>query len=79
VAEARSLIDRSGLAISIEVDGGISPSTAAGARAAGAELFVAGSAILTHPGGKGAAVAELRAALDTPIRRGLESSERRPG
>lgn len=78
VAEARSLIDGSGLATAIEVDGGISKATVAGARAAGAELFVAGSAILAHPGGKRAAVAELRAALDAPSPR-LESSERRSG
>jgi ribulose-phosphate 3-epimerase len=80
VAEARGLIDASGEAVSIEVDGGISSATAGGARAAGAELFVAGSAILAHPEGKRAAVAELRRALDVPSRRGgLQPGERRSG
>jgi ribulose-phosphate 3-epimerase len=60
VAEARSLIDRRELPTRIEVDGGISPATAAGACRAGADLLVAGSAVLCHPGGKSAAVAELR-------------------
>lgn len=63
VAAARRLIDERGLAIRIEVDGGIKPHTIAGARAAGAEDFIAGSAILGHPDGKAEAVRELRAAL----------------
>lgn len=64
IAEARRMIDGGGLDVSIEVDGGISPATAPRAREAGAELLVAGSAILGHPEGKGAAVAELRRSLD---------------
>lgn len=68
VAEARILIDRSGSDTRIEVDGGISAATAAGARRAGAELLVAGSAILGHPEGKRAAVAELRRSLGRPRR-----------
>jgi ribulose-phosphate 3-epimerase len=68
VAEARVLIDRSGLEIAIEVDGGISTATAPGAWRAGAELLVAGSAILGHPAGKAAAVAELRRSLEEPRR-----------
>jgi ribulose-phosphate 3-epimerase len=64
IAEARDLVVRSGLEIAIEVDGGISTRTAAGAVTAGAELLVAGSAVLAHPQGKKAAVAELRAVLD---------------
>jgi ribulose-phosphate 3-epimerase len=70
IAEARRMIDGGGLDVSIEVDGGISPATAPRAREAGAELLVAGSAILGHPEGKGAAVAELRRSLD------LSGSER---
>lgn len=46
-----------------EVDGGISAATAPRAWAAGAELLVAGSAILAHPESKPAAVAELRRCL----------------
>jgi hypothetical protein len=63
VAEARRLIAASGLPTSIEVDGGISAATAPGAWKAGAELLVAGSAILAHPEGMPAAVAELRRSL----------------
>lgn len=63
IAEARRLIDERGLRTRIEVDGGIKAHTIAGARAAGAEDFIAGSAILAHPGGKATAVRELRAAL----------------
>ncbi|MDT7746020.1 MAG: ribulose-phosphate 3-epimerase [Actinomycetota bacterium] len=66
VSEARELADRSGLPVQIEVDGGISSDTAGAARDAGAELLVAGSALLTHPEGKRAAVAELRRALAGP-------------
>lgn len=65
VAAARSFIDERGLSTRIEVDGGIKPHTIAGARAAGAEDFIAGSAILGHPDGKAEAVRELRAALDS--------------
>jgi ribulose-phosphate 3-epimerase len=63
VAEARRLIAQSGLQTLIEVDGGISVATAPRAWKAGAELLVAGSAILAHPEGRSAAVAELRRAL----------------
>jgi ribulose-phosphate 3-epimerase len=63
IAEARQVVDRSGLEVDIEVDGGIGPDTIVGARRAGADLFVSGSAILGHPEGKEAAVAELRTAL----------------
>lgn len=63
VAEARDIADRSGRTIQIEVDGGISASTAAGSWKAGAELLVVGSALLGHPGGKRAATEEIRGAL----------------
>jgi ribulose-phosphate 3-epimerase len=67
VAEARSLIARSGLQTLIEVDGGISAATAPGAVRAGAQLLVAGSAILAHPEGRPAAVAELRRSLQPDV------------
>jgi len=63
VAAARALFDAGGHDIPIEVDGGIKASTIGGAYRAGARRFIAGSAILGHPDGKAAAVAELRAAL----------------
>ncbi len=65
VAEARRLLAGAGLPVVIEVDGGISAATAPGAVRAGAELLVAGSAILGHPQGRPAAVAELRQAVET--------------
>lgn len=45
IAEARALIDASGRAIRLQVDGGIKPDNIAAAAAAGADTFVAGSAI----------------------------------
>ena len=63
VAETRGLIARCGLQTLIEVDGGISAASAPGAVRAGAQLLVAGSAILGHPEGRPAAVAELRRSL----------------
>jgi ribulose-phosphate 3-epimerase len=60
IADARGLIDQSGLDIELEVDGGIGPATIAGAASAGADVFCAGSALFKHPGGLSAAVTELR-------------------
>jgi ribulose-phosphate 3-epimerase len=67
IAEARSLITQAGLQTLIEVDGGISAATAPHAWKAGAELLVAGSAILAHPKGRPAAVGELRRSLQPDI------------
>jgi ribulose-phosphate 3-epimerase len=45
VAQVRRSIDERALAVDLEVDGGIDPATAPAAAAAGANVFVAGSAI----------------------------------
>jgi ribulose-phosphate 3-epimerase len=45
IAAARELIAASGRAVELEVDGGIGPDTIAGAAAAGADVFVSGSAL----------------------------------
>ena len=45
ISQAREFIDSRGLAADIQVDGGITPATARLARDAGAEVFVAGTAI----------------------------------
>ena len=45
VSAARQIIDERGLAVEIEIDGGINAETAARAAGAGADIFVAGSAI----------------------------------
>jgi ribulose-phosphate 3-epimerase len=49
VAAARDMIDASGFAIELEVDGGIGPDTIAGAAKAGADVFVSGSALWRYP------------------------------
>jgi ribulose-phosphate 3-epimerase len=63
IAEARDLIDREGTETALEVDGGIGPATIGGARRAGADTFVAGSAIAGHPAGPAEAVRQLRTVL----------------
>ncbi len=50
----------SGRSIDIQVDGGISASTVAGAAAAGANILVAGSALYKDPEGLEHAVSDLR-------------------
>jgi ribulose-phosphate 3-epimerase len=47
--EVRALIDASGLDIRLEVDGGVGPGNIAEIAAAGADTFVAGSAIFNKP------------------------------
>jgi len=45
IRRVRQMIDRMQPQCELEVDGGIDPDTAPGCRAAGANLFVAGSAV----------------------------------
>jgi len=63
IAEIRAMIDDAGLAdtVDLEVDGGIGPSTIAGAAAAGANVLIAGSALYKDPEGLEHAVTDLRA------------------
>ncbi len=63
IAEIRAMIDDAGLAdtVDLEVDGGIGPSTIAGAAAAGANVLIAGSALYKDPDGLEHAVTDLRA------------------
>ncbi len=60
--EARALIDASGLDIRLEIDGGVSAKNIAEIAAAGADTFVAGSAIFNQPD-YAAVIADMRAAL----------------
>ena len=60
IAEARALIEAGGRPIELEVDGGIAPDTIAAAARAGANVFVAGSALYRDPAGLEHAVADLR-------------------
>ena len=62
LAEARALIDASGLDIRLEVDGGVSPANIADVATAGADTFVAGSAIFARDD-YAAVLAEMRSAL----------------
>ena len=60
ISEVRAMCDASGYDIDLEVDGGIGPSTIAHATAAGANVFVAGSALYRDPLGLGNAMTTLR-------------------
>jgi ribulose-phosphate 3-epimerase len=60
--EARAMIDASGYAIRLEVDGGVSAANIADIAAAGADTFVAGSAIFNQPD-YAAVIAEMRSKL----------------
>lgn len=61
--EARKFVDSGGLRTDIQVDGGITPKTARQARDAGANVFVAGTAIFGAPDPV-EAIRSLRAAAD---------------
>jgi ribulose-phosphate 3-epimerase len=61
IAQVRAMIDDSGRRIELEVDGGIGSATIGGASTAGADAFIAGSALFRHLGGLAAGVSELRA------------------
>ncbi|WP_116368274.1 ribulose-phosphate 3-epimerase [Parahaliea mediterranea] len=60
--EARALIDASGYDIRLEIDGGVSARNIAEIAAAGADTFVAGSAIFNQPD-YAAVIADMRAEL----------------
>lgn len=62
IAEIRSLIDRSGRPIHLEVDGGIARDTAMRVRKAGANLLVAGSSVFREKGKLAEAISALRSA-----------------
>ncbi|MEO6264058.1 MAG: ribulose-phosphate 3-epimerase [Luteimonas sp.] len=59
----REMIDRSGKPIRIEVDGGVKPDNIGAIAAAGADTFVAGSAIFGHPD-YARVIREMKAAID---------------
>jgi ribulose-phosphate 3-epimerase len=64
IVAVRKLIDRSGRAIRLEVDGGVKVSNIAQIAAAGADTFVAGSAIFSS-GDYGATIAAMRREIQT--------------
>lgn len=63
IRQVRDMITARGLSdsVHVEVDGGISPTTIAGAAKAGANVLIAGSALYRNPKGLAHAVTELRA------------------
>jgi ribulose-phosphate 3-epimerase len=63
IAALRKMIDARGLAIELEVDGGINAETAPRVAQAGAQVLVAGNAIFKHPSGIAQAMQELRASV----------------
>lgn len=65
IAETRKLIDASGLSVRLEVDGGITPETIESAARAGADTFVAGSAVFGTKNYR-TAIDSLRAKLPFP-------------
>ena len=60
IREVAALIEATGQAIDLEVDGGIGPATIAGAAAAGANVFVAGSSLFRDTEGLEHGVTDLR-------------------
>ena len=70
IAAIRKAIDATGKAIDLEVDGGIDPATLARARAAGADVFVAGTA--TFRGGPSAYAANIAALKSAGTPEGME-------
>jgi ribulose-phosphate 3-epimerase len=70
IRAVRAMISHAGLddAVDLEVDGGISPKTIAGAAEAGANVLVAGSALFNDKAGLGHAVSELRSLATSAFR-----------
>jgi ribulose-phosphate 3-epimerase len=67
VKRVRGMIERLNPDCELEVDGGIDPKTAPQAARAGADVFVAASAIFRHPRGIEAGVRALRESLSQAI------------
>ena len=61
--EVRAMIDRSGRNVRLEIDGGVKPDNIGAIAAAGADTFVAGSAIFGHPD-YAQVIHEMKAAVD---------------
>jgi len=60
IAQVRAMLDAAGSQAYIQVDGGITAETLPACVAAGANVFVAATAIFKHPRGIAAGIAELR-------------------
>ena len=64
VAAFRKEIDRRGLNVRLQVDGGVDENTVKECAAYGADIMVAGTAVFRHPEGMATAVARLKAAKE---------------
>ena len=64
IRRIREALDEVNPACRLEVDGGVSSETVGDCRAAGAGVFVAGSAIFGHPEGPSAGVQAIRSAIN---------------
>ncbi len=62
VAAIRAMIEQTGRAIDLQIDGGITTETVQPASKAGANVFVAGNAVFSDPAGYAAAIRAIRAA-----------------
>jgi ribulose-phosphate 3-epimerase len=65
INRARSYLDEHGSKAHLQVDGGINVDTIKAAHGAGANVFVAASAIFQHPGGIAAGVETLQEAISS--------------
>lgn len=63
IASLRAMVDKVGLNIDIEVDGGINSETILLAVAAGANVMIAGTCVFGHAGGIAAGIQDLRQAI----------------
>lgn len=63
ITQVRQMLEKSGSQAFLQVDGGITPQTLALTQNAGADVFVAASAIFQHPQGIAAGVRALQAAI----------------
>jgi ribulose-phosphate 3-epimerase len=64
IALVRQMVERAGAKAHVQIDGGVDPSNIQRAYTAGADVFVAASAIFKHPGGIDAGVESLRQAIN---------------
>jgi len=67
VRRIRAMLDEAGLAARLQVDGGIDAASAPRAARAGADVFVAGTAVFAYPDGIAAGLRALRASLQPAL------------
>jgi ribulose-phosphate 3-epimerase len=74
VAEVAALAAELGCDVDIEVDGGVAPETIGGAAGAGANVFIAGTALWRDPAGIAHAIADLRSRAESARGPGLSAA-----